>query len=94
MLLYVINLLATFARATIVLYKTSLVRSKSSLAFLEVIAQSLFVERSSLATQAHKRAVLTTISLSKRVIGLFYLLLEIFILNYKCGVISETITTR
>jgi hypothetical protein len=64
MLLYVTNLLATFAIATIVLHKTSFVRSKSGLAFLGVIAQSLFVERSSLATQAHKQAVLTTISLS------------------------------
>jgi hypothetical protein len=63
MWLYVTNLLATFAIATIVLHKTSLVRSKSSLAFLGGIAQSLFVERSSLATQAHKQAVLTTISL-------------------------------
>jgi hypothetical protein len=54
MLLYVTNLLATFTIATIVLHKMSLVRSKNGLAFLRVIAQSLFVERSSLATQAHK----------------------------------------
>jgi hypothetical protein len=62
-LLYVTNLLVTFAIATIVLHKASLVRSKSSLAFLGVIAQSLFVERSSLAIQTYKQAVLTTISL-------------------------------
>jgi hypothetical protein len=60
----VTNLLAHFAIATIVLHKMSLVRSKSGLAFLRVIAQSLFVERSSLATQAPKKEVLTTISLS------------------------------
>jgi hypothetical protein len=63
MLLYVINLLVTFAIATIILHKMSLVRSKSGLAFLEVIAQSLFIERCPLATPAHKQAVLTTISL-------------------------------
>jgi hypothetical protein len=82
MMLYMTNLLATFAIATIVLHKSSLVRSKSGLTFLGVIAQCLFVERSSLATEAHKQAVLTTISLSQGVIELFYLLLEIFILNY------------
>jgi hypothetical protein len=46
------NLLASIAKPTIVLYKTSLVRSKGYLAFLGGIAQSLFVERKSLATQA------------------------------------------
>ena len=61
------NLLATSAKPTIILHKTSLVRSKCRLAFLGGIAQTLFVERSSLATQAHKQAVLTTIGLSQSV---------------------------
>jgi hypothetical protein len=39
------NLLVTSAKPTIVLHKTSLVRSKGHLAFLGVIAQSLFVEK-------------------------------------------------
>jgi hypothetical protein len=58
------NLLTTSAIPTIVLHKTSLVRSKDGLAFLGDIAQSLFVERCSLATQAHKQAVLNTIGLA------------------------------
>ena len=40
------NLFATSAKPTIVLHKTSLIRSKCRLAFLGGIAQSLFVERS------------------------------------------------
>ena len=75
------HLLATNAKPTIVLHKTSLVRSKDRLAFLGIIAQSLFVERSSLATQAHKQVVLTTIGLSQSVSELVNLL-EIFILNH------------
>ena len=46
------------------------------------IAQSLFVEISSLATQAHKQAVLTTIGLSQGVSELLDLLLEVLILNH------------
>ena len=76
------NLLATSAKPTIVLHKTCLVRSKGRLAFLGGIAQSLFVERSSLATQAHKQAVLTTIGLSQGVSELIDLLLEVLILNH------------
>ena len=52
LLLYMTNLLATSAKLTIVLHKTSLVRSEGRFAFLGGIAQSLFVERKSLATQA------------------------------------------
>jgi hypothetical protein len=63
-MLFMTNLLATIVILAIVLHKTSLVRSKDGLAFLGGIAQSLFVERSSLATQAHKKAVLTTIGLA------------------------------
>ena len=76
------NLLATSAKPTIVLHKTSLMRSKDHFAFLEGIAQSLFVERSSLATQAHKQAVLTTIGLGQGVSELIDLLLEVLILNH------------
>jgi hypothetical protein len=57
---FVTNMLATSAKLTIVLHKTGLVRSKGRLAFLGGIAQSLFIERTSLATQAHKQVVLTT----------------------------------
>jgi hypothetical protein len=60
-MLFMTNLLAISAKPTIVLYKTSLVRSKGRLAFLGGIAQSLFVERSSLATLAYKKAIFTTI---------------------------------
>jgi len=74
-------MLASFAIPAIVLHKTIFVRSKGGLAFLGVIAQSLFIERSSLATQAHKQAVLTTISIGYGVIELFHLL-ENFILNF------------
>jgi hypothetical protein len=81
LLLYVINLLATFAILAIVPHKTSFMTSKGGLAFLGDIAQSLVVERCPLATQAHKQVVLTTIGLSQGVIGLFYLLLEYIILN-------------
>jgi hypothetical protein len=80
-MLYVTNLLATFAIPAIVPHKTSFVISKDGLIFLGDIAQSLFVERCPLATQAHKQAVLTTIGLSQGVIELFYLLLECLILN-------------
>ena len=80
-MIFMTNLLATSAKPTIVLHKTSLVRSKGRLAFLGDIAQSLFVERSSLATQAHKQAALTTIGLSQGVIEFFYLL-ECLILNH------------
>jgi hypothetical protein len=58
---FVTNLLATSAKTTIVLHKISLVRSKGHLAFLRNIAQSLFIERCPLATQAHKQEVLSTI---------------------------------
>ena len=75
------NLLATSVKPTIVLHKISLVRSKGRLAFLGGIAQFHFIEISSLATQAHKQVVLTTIGLSQGVIVLFYLLLECLILN-------------
>ena len=51
-LLYMPNLLASIAKLTIVLHKTSLVRSKVRLAFLGGIAHSLFVDRKPLATQA------------------------------------------
>ena len=51
-MLFMTNLLATSAKPTIVLHKTCLVRSKDRLAFLGGIAQSLFVERKPLATQA------------------------------------------
>jgi hypothetical protein len=64
-------MLATLAISTIVPHKTSFVISKCGLAFLGDIAQSLFVERCPLATQAHKQAVLTTIGLSQGVIELF-----------------------
>jgi hypothetical protein len=49
-MLFVTNLLVTIAIPAIVLHKTSLVRSKGGLALLGDIAQSLFVERCSLAT--------------------------------------------
>ena len=81
-MLFMTNLLATSAKPTIVLHKTSLVRSKGRLAFLGGIAQSLFVERRSLAIQAHKQVVLTTIGLSQSVSELVDLLLEVLILNY------------
>ena len=81
-MLFVTDLLATSAKPTIVLHKTSLVRSKGRLAFLRGIAQSLFVERSSLVNQAHKQAVLTTIGLSQGVSELIDLLLEGLILNH------------
>jgi hypothetical protein len=81
-MLFMTHLFATKAKPTIVLQKTSLVRSKGRLAFLGGIAQSLFVERSSLATQAHKQAVLTTIGLSQSVSELVNLILEILILNH------------
>jgi hypothetical protein len=76
------NLLATFAILAIVSHKTSFVISKGGLVVLEDIAQSLFIERCPLDTQAHKQAVLTTIGLSQGVIELFYLLLECLILNH------------
>jgi hypothetical protein len=60
-MLFVTNFLATSAKPTIILYKTCLVRSKGRLVFLGGISQSLFVERTPLATQAHKQAVLTAI---------------------------------
>jgi hypothetical protein len=63
-MLFVTNLLATIAIPAIVLHKTNLMRSKDNLAFLGGIAQSLFIERCSLATQAHKQVVLTTIGLA------------------------------
>ena len=75
------HLLATSAKPSIVLHKTSLMRSKGRFAFLGGIAQFLFVERSSLATQAHKQAVLITISLSQDVSELI-VLLEGLILNH------------
>ena len=81
-MLFMTNLLATSVKPTIVLQKTSLVRSKGRLTFLEGIAQSLFVERSSLANQAHKQAVLTTIGLRQGVSELIDLVLEILILNH------------
>jgi len=64
-MLFMTNLLATSAKSTIVIHKTSLVRSKGHLVFLGGIAQSLFVERCSLATQAHKQMILTTIGFAK-----------------------------
>ena len=82
LLLYMPNLLASIVKLTIVLHQTILVRSKGRLAFLGGIAQSLFVERSSLAIQAHKQAVFTTINLSQGVSELIDLLLEGFILNH------------
>ena len=51
-LLYMPNLLASIAKPTVALHKTSLVSHKGRLAFLGGIAQSLFVERKPLATQA------------------------------------------
>ena len=51
LMLFMTNLLATSAKPTIVLHKTSLVRSKGRIAFLGGIAQSLFVDRSSLVTK-------------------------------------------
>ena len=81
-MLFMTNLLATSAKSTIVLHKISLVRSKGHLAFLRDIAQSLFIERSFLATQAHKQAALTTIGLSQSVSELIDLLLEGLILNH------------
>ena len=93
-MLFVTNLLATSAKPTIVLHKTCLGRSKGRLAFLGGIAQSLFVEKNSLAAQAHKHAVLTTIGLSQGVSELIDLLLEGLILNQSWGITSETITTR
>ena len=80
-MLFMTNLLVTSAKLTIVLHKTSLMRSKGRLAFLGGIAQSLFLERSSLATQAHKQAVLTTIGLIQGVSELIDLL-EVLILNH------------
>jgi hypothetical protein len=82
LLLYVTNLLVTFAIPAIVPHKASFVISKGSLAFLGDIAQSLIVEICPLTTQAHKQAVLTTIGLNQGVIELFYLLLECLILNH------------
>ena len=81
-MLFVTNLFATSAKPTIVLYKTCLVRSEGRLAFLGGIAQSLFIERSSLATQSHKQAVLTTIGLSQGVSELIDLLPEGLIFNH------------
>ena len=81
-MLFVTNLLVTIAIPAIVLHKTSLVRNKGGLAFLGVIAQSLFVERYSLATQAYKQAVLTTIGFALGVSELIDLLLEGLILNH------------
>jgi hypothetical protein len=46
------NLLASIAKLTIALHKTSLVSSKGHLAFVGGIAQSLFVKRKPLSTQA------------------------------------------
>jgi hypothetical protein len=82
LLLYVTNLLTSLVIPAISPHKTSFVISKGSLASLGDIAQSLFVERCPLATQAHKQVVLTTIDLSQGVIELFYLLLECPILNH------------
>jgi hypothetical protein len=81
LLLYVTNLLATFAIPTIVPHKTIFVISKGGLTFLRDIAQSLFVERCPLATQTHKQAVLTTIGLKEGVIELFDLLLKCLIIT-------------
>ena len=81
-LLYMTNLLATFAILAIVPHKMSFVTSKGGLAFLGDIAQSLFVERCPLATQAYNQAVLTTIGLSQGMIELFYLHPKCLILNH------------
>ena len=50
-LLYMPNLLASIAKPTIALHKASFGSNKGCLAFLGGIAESLFVERKSLATQ-------------------------------------------
>jgi hypothetical protein len=51
-LLYVPNLLASIVKPTIALHKASFGSSKGRLAFLGVIAESLFVKGEPLATQA------------------------------------------
>jgi hypothetical protein len=51
-MLKVPNLLTSIAKPTIALHKARLWSSKGRLAFLGSIAQSLFVKRESLATQA------------------------------------------
>jgi hypothetical protein len=51
-MLYMPNLLASIAKPTIALHKARLWSSKGHLAFLGGIAQSLFIKREPLATQA------------------------------------------
>jgi hypothetical protein len=46
------NLLVSIAKSTIAFHKIGLVSSKGHLAFLRGIAQSIFVDRKPLATQA------------------------------------------
>ena len=57
-------LLASNAKPTIALHKASFGSSKGRLAFLGGIAQSLFVKREPLATQALQQAGLTVIGLA------------------------------